>query len=331
MELVTETTRSTLPDDPQELLAALEPLALDAVRAAALAARRHEGRGDGKAADAAATEAMRTVLNGGRGSGTVVIGEGEKDAAPMLFNGEELGLGGGARYDVAVDPLECTDLLAAGLEGALTTMALAAEGALWSPGAAHYMDKIVVGAEARGAVDLGAEPEDNVRSLAAALGKPVRDVRVVVLDKPRHTELVGRLHATGAQVVHIPAGDVAGALLAVLPETGVDMLLGIGGTPEGVMSACAVKALGGEMQGRLAPQREPEAQALAAAGRSTTEILGVDDLVTGPAVFAATGVTGGSLLRAPWHSGAFVFTESLAVREGVVRWIVQASPDDEQE
>jgi fructose-1,6-bisphosphatase II len=331
MELVTETTRPTAPDRRDELLASLEPLALDAVRAAALAARHRSGRGDGKAADAAATTAMRTALNRGRGTGTVVIGEGEKDAAPMLFNGEALGLGGEPRYDIAVDPLECTDLCAAGLEGSLTTIALAAEGGLWSPGAAHYMDKIVVGAAARGAVHLGEEPEDNVRSLAAALGKPVRDVRIVVLDKPRHAELVSRLHATGARVVLVPAGDVAGALLAVLPDTGVDMLLGIGGTPEGVMSACAVKALGGEMQGRLAPQRAPEAQGLAEAGRSTTEILGVDDLVTGPAVFAATGVTGGTLLRAPWRHGAYVFTESLVVREGVVRWIVQASPDDEQE
>ncbi|MCA1587993.1 MAG: class II fructose-bisphosphatase [Chloroflexi bacterium] len=312
--------------------AGLEALALDAVRAAALAASAFAGRGDGKAADGAATEAMRNVLGNADGTGTVIIGEGEKDGAPMLYNGERLGNGRQPQFDIAVDPVECTDLCAANLPGSLTTIAIAADEALWSPGPAHYMDKLVVGAAARDVIDLRDEPERIVKRVAAALGKRPRDINVLVLDKPRHEELIARLQALGARVQTPSAGDVAGALLAAMPGTGVDLLLGCGGTPEGVMSACAVKALGGGMQARLAPQQEAEAQAVEAAGLSTTEILEVDDLVRGPALFAATGITGGALLRAPSRSGGWILTQSLIVRPGSMRQIVESTlAPDEQE
>jgi fructose-1,6-bisphosphatase II len=228
--------------------------ALAATRAAAVAAARWAGGGDAHAADGAATAAMRTVLDQAPGSGTVVTGEGAKDEAPMLADGERLGRGGRG-FDIAVDPLECTDFCARGLPGALATIAVAPPGALWSPGPAYYMDKLVVGTRARAAASLDDEPETIVAQVAAALGKPVGQLRVVVLDKPRHSELIARLRATGACVSTPSAGDVAGALAVLLPDGGADMLLGIGGTPEGVLAACAARALGGDLQGRLAPQR----------------------------------------------------------------------------
>jgi fructose-1,6-bisphosphatase II len=310
----------------------LEPLAVAAVRNAAMAAYGWAGRGDGKAADGAATEAMRLALGEAHVVGKVVIGEGEKDNAPMLYNGEEVGEGEGVSFDIAVDPVEGTDLCAAGQSGALTTIAFAGVGGLWSPGPAHYMDKLVVEAAARNAIDLRDEPERVLKRVAAALGKRPRDLVVVVLDKPRHVELIARLRACGARVQTPTAGDVAGALLAALPGTGVDLLMGCGGTPEGVMAACAVKCVGGGMQTRLAPQREPEAQAIAAAGLSTTEILEVDDLVRGDAMFAATAITGGTLgLSAPRRSGGWNLTHSLIVRPGSVRRIVESRPATDQE
>ena len=312
--------------------AGLEALALDAVRAAALAAAAFAGRGDGKAADMAATEAMRNVLGNADGTGTVIIGEGEKDGAPMLYNGERLGNERQPHFDIAVDPVECTDLCAANLPGSLTTIAIAADDALWSPGPAHYMDKLVVGAAARDVIDLRDEPERIVKRVAAALGKRPRDINVLVLDKPRHEELIARLQALGARVQTPSAGDVAGALLAAMPGTGVDLLMGCGGTPEGVMAACAVKCVGGGMQTRLAPQSESEAETVAAAGFSTGEILEVDDLVKGDAMFAATAITGGTLgLSAPRRSGGWNLTHSLIVRPGSVRRIVESRPVTDQE
>jgi len=314
----------------ENLPATLESLALEAVRVAALAAAKYAGRGDGKAADAAATEAMRAVLGEANGLGTVVIGEGEKDNAPMLFNGEELGNGNGPRFDIAVDPVECTDLCAAGLPGSLTTIAMAGEGCIWSPGPGHYQDKLVVGPAARDAIDLRETPEHNVKRVAAALGKPIDEMRVLVLDKPRHVELAARLREIGVRVIMPSAGDVAGAMFALLPGTGVDMLMGIGGTPEGIMAACAVKVLGGGMQTRLAPQSDEEAAAIAAAGISTEEILEVDDLIRGPALFAACGITGGTMLGAPRHMVAgWISTQSLIVRPGSYRRVVEATPDAE--
>jgi fructose-1,6-bisphosphatase II len=313
--------------DTNELPASLEQLALRAVRAAALAAYKHAGSGDGKAADGAATEAMREVLGEAHGLGTVIIGEGEKDNAPMLFNGEQVGDGEGSRFDIAVDPVECTDLCANGLPGSLTTIAFAGDGCLWSPGPGHYQDKLVVGRAARDAIDLRESSEWNVRSVAAALGKPVEEMRVMLLDKPRHVELAEQLRALGVIVIMPGAGDVAGAMFALLPGTGIDMLLGVGGTPEGIMAACAVKVLGGGMQTRLAPQRDDEREAIIAAGISLDEILGVDELIRGPAIFAACGITGGTMLGAPRRTAAgWISTQSLIVRPGSYRRIVESTP-----
>ncbi|HEX7298014.1 MAG TPA: fructose-bisphosphatase class II, partial [Solirubrobacteraceae bacterium] len=309
-----------------ELLDALEASALAAVRAAALACRPLVGRGSAHDADAAATDAMRAALATTPGIGTVVSGEGEKDGAPMLFDGERIGAGV-VPFDVAVDPLECTQLCAAGLPGALTTIAFATPRSLWSPGPAHYMEKLVVAAAARDAIDLRDEPEANLVRIADALGRAVADTRVVVLDKPRHVELIARLRAAGAQVQTPPAGDVAAGVLAALPGSDVDVLMGTGGTPEGVLAACAVRALGGAMQARLAPQRPAEAERVAAAGLDCSEILTVDDLVSGPALFAAAGVTGGAFLRAPSVSDGLVSTESLLVRPGLIRFIVDSTPE----
>jgi fructose-1,6-bisphosphatase II len=311
-----------------ELLDALEATALAAVRAAALACRPLIGRGSGRAADAAATDAMRAGLANAPGSGTVVSGEGEKDDAPMLFDGERVGRPEAPPFDVAVDPLECTQLCAAGLPGALTTIAFAAPGSLWPPGPAHYMEKLVVAYAARDAIDVRDEPEVNLARIGEALGRSVGDLRVMVLDKPRHGELIARLRAAGAQVQTPPAGDVAGAVLAALPGSDVDALMGVGGTPEGVLAACAVRALGGAMQACLAPQRPLEARRVAAARLDCSEVLSAEDLAGGPALFAATGVTGGALLRAPWVSDGLVSTESLLLRPGLVRFIVDSTREE---
>ena len=321
-----ETAGAAARSAPEDLSASLESLALAACRAAALAAAKHAGFGDGKAADGAATEAMRLVLGATKGLGTVIIGEGEKDNAPMLFNGEELGDGDGPRFDIAVDPVECTDLCAQGLPGSLTTIAFAGEGCLWSPGPGHYQDKLVVGPSARGAIDLREPAEWNCERVAAKLGKPLSELRVMLLDKPRHVELAARLRAIGVCVIMPSAGDVAGAMFALLPGTGIDMLMGIGGTPEGIMAACAVKVIGGDMQTRLAPQRDHEAAAIAAAGLSTDEILDAEDLVRGPALFAACGITGGTMLGAPRYQAGWVSTQSLIVRPGSYRRIVESTP-----
>ncbi|MDQ3768728.1 MAG: class II fructose-bisphosphatase [Actinomycetota bacterium] len=303
--------------------------ALEAAQAAALACRHWIGRGDDKAADAAATEAMRTRLARAPGRGTVIIGEGEKDEAPMLHNGEQLGDGDGPDFDIAVDPLECTDLCAAGLPGALATIAMASSGSMWSPGPALYMDKLVVGPAAREAIDLRATPEENLSNVAQALGRPVEEMTVVVLDKSRHESLIARLRSAGAAVSTPSAGDVAGALAALLADGEADMLMGVGGTPEGVMTACAVAALGGGMQGRPAPQDEAEGQAVAEAGIDTERVLGVEELVNGPALFVATGVSGGPLLRRPWYDNGVLLTESIVIASDRVQRIVEGAPQDE--
>jgi fructose-1,6-bisphosphatase II len=306
-------------------LRTLEPMAADATRAAAIASVQFAGRGDDKAADGAATEAMRAMLSHLPGTGTVVIGEGEKDEAPMLFNGEEVGDGSSElAIDIAVDPLECTDFCAAGVPGALTTIAFAEGGTMWSPGPGLYMDKLVVGPEAREVIDLDDPPDRTVAHVAEALGKPVEELRVVVLDKPRHEGLIEQLRGLGVAVPTPSDGDVAGALAAILADGDADILMGVGGTPEGVMTACAVRALGGGMKGRLAPQKEEEEKALADAGMETDRILDVDDIVGGEAVFAATGVTGGALVRGPWDSDGQTMTETLVIAPGKVQRIVEA-------
>jgi fructose-1,6-bisphosphatase II len=308
-------------------IAALEPTALAATRAAALACRRWVGRGRPHEADDAATEAMRAVLAQAPGRGTIVVGEGAKDGAPMLYDGERLGHGGAA-FDVAVDPLECTKLCAKGLPGSLATIAFAPRGSMAQLGCSFYMDKLVARAPAGDALDLTVTPEENLRRAADALDRPVGALRVFVLDKPRHRGLIDCLRAAGARVISPPDGDVAGALGALLPGGDADLLMGTGGTPEGVMTACAARALGGRMQGRLAPQREEEAAALGRAGLDTDRVYEVEDLVAGESLLVATGVTGGALLRAPWSRDGQLCTESIVIAAGSVRRIVHAHPEE---
>jgi fructose-1,6-bisphosphatase II len=302
-------------------------LALELVRvteAAAMAAGRWIGRGDKNAADQAAVDAMRTVMDTVSMAGVVVIGEGEKDEAPMLYNGEEIGNGQGPEVDVAVDPLEGTRLTALGMPNAITTVALAERGTMFFPGAAVYMDKIAIGPEAADAVSIDASPTDNVRAVAEAKGVSVSEVSVVVLDRPRHEQLVAELREAGAKVMLITDGDVAPAIAAAQPGTGVDMLMGVGGTPEGVLSAAALKCVGGAIQGRLWPRDDEERQSLADDGFDVDRVLTTDDLVGSQNVFfAATGVTTGALLRGVRYTRDGATTDSIVMRSrsGTVRRI----------
>jgi fructose-1,6-bisphosphatase II len=309
----------TAPNRPLGV-AGLEAAALAATRAAAIACQPFVGRGDKHAADAAATEAMRRALAKAPGLGTVVIGEGEKDGAPMLYNGERVGAGG-APFDIAVDPLECTTFCAKGLPGSLTTIAFAEGDALLRPGPSHYMEKLVAPAAAREVIDIADAPEANLARVAAALDREIAGLRVVVLDKPRHVELIERLRRAGASVTTPSDGDVAGALEALMPSGDADLLMGVGGTPEGVMTACAASALGGAMQARLAPQSDAEAAALAEAGLDAERVYGLEDLVGGSSLFVATGVTGGLLLARPKALDGAVVTESLVISERGARLV----------
>jgi fructose-1,6-bisphosphatase II len=314
-------------DDPTAAAfpALVESACLAPARAAALASMAWVGRGDPEGADGAATDAMRRVLREVDGIGTVVIGEGAKDKAPMLFDGEQLGRAESPAFDIAVDPLECTRLCAKGLPGALATIAIAEAGALAALTPAYYMDKLVASEALVGVVRLDDPPEVTVAKAARALGKSPTELTVVVLDKPRHRDLVARLHGAGVRVVRPSDGDVGGALAVLMPEEEGDLLMGIGGTPEGVMTACATRALGGFMEGRLAPQSSEEAAAIALAGLSVERVYRLEELVSGDAVFAATGITGGPLLRRPWRADGLDFTESLLVRSGTVRRVVESS------
>ncbi len=291
---------------------------------AALACIPWVGRGDSDAADSAAVEAMRSTFDSLPGRGTVVIGEGEKDEAPMLFLGEEVGNEDGPAFDLAVDPLENTSACAQNAEGAIAVVAAAPDGKLWhSPG--WYMDKFVVGSEGAGSIDITAPVEENLRNLAKALGKSVDDLTTVVLDKPRHEELIERIYEAGAKITLIPEGDVAGSLRVLLPDSQADALIGIGGSPEGVITACAVRLLGGDMQGRLAPQKEGEEEKLAEAGQEPGEILTLDDLVpTDQCCFVATSITAGRLLRAPVRTASGWRTQSYVSSPGHRRLIVDA-------
>lgn len=321
-EILQDGSRGGLRVGPHSL-AELEPVALAATSAAALACQRWIGRGSGDGADRAATEAMRAALGDASGLGTVVVGEGTKDEAPMLFDGEQLGAEGGFEFDIAVDPLECTTLCAKGLPGSLATIAFAEPGTMASLGVAFYMDKLVGPPAMRGVLDLTAPPEINLERAAAARHKPVAQLRVVVLDKPRHERLIERLHRAGASVSSPPDGDVAGALATLLPDADADLLMGIGGTAEGVMTACAARALGGFMQARIAPQRPDEAQAVASAGLSTQRVYELDELAAGESLFVATGVSGGALLRRPWHHRGSIHTDSIVIAAGSVRRVVE--------
>jgi fructose-1,6-bisphosphatase II len=302
-------------------------LALELVRAteaAAMAAARHMGRGDKDLVDQAAVDAMRPVLGWIAMDGVVVIGEGEKDNAPMLYNGERVGNGTPPEVDIAVDPVEGTSLTAKSLPNAIAVVALAERGTMFDPGPGYYMDKLAVGREAAGVVDLEAPIERNLTSIAQAKGMDVAELTVCVLDKPRHEDLVRRVLTTGARVKFLLEGDVAGAIMAARPGTGVDVLVGIGGTPEGVIAACALKCLGGTMLGRLAPRDDAERRALLDAGHDLDRVLTINDLVRSDNVFfAATGVTDGELLRGVRFEGHEVLTQSLSMRSrsGAVRLI----------
>jgi fructose-1,6-bisphosphatase II len=301
-------------------------LALELVRvteAAAMGAGRWIGRGDKMAADQAAVDAMRAMLDTVAMSGVVVIGEGEKDEAPMLYNGEEIGEGG-AEVDVAVDPLEGTRLTALGQPNAIAVIAASDRDSMFFPGAAVYMEKIAVGSDSVDAIDINATPTENVNAVAKAKGRRVSDIRVVVLERDRHENLIGELRQAGARVALIRDGDVAPAIACARPGTGVDMLYGIGGTPEGVISASALKCVGGGMQGKLWPRNDEERQLLIDAGYDINRVLTQDDLVQSDNVFlAATGVTTGALLQGVRYVRDGAITDSLVMRSrsGTVRRI----------
>jgi fructose-1,6-bisphosphatase II len=303
-------------------------LAMEMVRvteAAAMAAGRWVGRGDKEAADQAAVDAMRLMIDTVAMDGVVVIGEGEKDQAPMLYNGEQVGTGDGPPVDVAVDPVDGTTLTAKGMGNAVAVIAVAERGSMFDPGAAVYMDKIAVGPEAADAIDIAAGPEENIRRVATAKGIRPEDVSVVVLDRDRHQDLVRRIREAGARVMLITDGDVQGAIIAAAPERrAADLLMGIGGTPEGVIAAAALKCIGGAMQGVLAPRNDEERQALLDGGYETDRILTADDLCGGDEVFfAATGVTHGGMLRGVRYRQDDVVTHSIVMRSrsGTVRYV----------
>ncbi len=308
-------------------------LALELVRvteSAATFASRWIGRGDKNAADQAAVDAMRLMINTVSMRGVVVIGEGEKDEAPMLYNGEEVGDGTGPEVDVAVDPLEGTRLTALGMPNAISVIAVAERGTMFFPGAALYMDKIAVGAEGGAdAIDIDATPTENLERVAEAKGVDVNDLTVVVLERDRHDDLIAELREAGARVNLIRDGDVAPAIAAAQHGTGVDLLMGIGGTPEGVISAAAIKSVGGAMQGKLWPRNDEERQALVSAGYEVDRVLTADDLVGGDNLFvAATGVTSGALLRGVRVVQDRVETDSIVMRSrsGTFRRIQASHP-----
>ncbi|MCM2576263.1 class II fructose-bisphosphatase [Streptomyces meridianus] len=302
-------------------------LALELVRvteAAAMAAGRWVGRGDKIGADGAAVNAMRTLVHTVSMNGVVVIGEGEKDEAPMLYNGERVGDGTGAECDVAVDPVDGTTLTAKGMSNAVSVLAVADRGTMFDPSAVFYMDKLATGPEAADYVDITAPPAVNIRRVAKAKGGSPEDVTVVILDRPRHEGIVKEIREAGARIKFISDGDVAGAIMAVREGTGVDLLMGIGGTPEGIIAACAIKCLGGTIQGKLWPKDLEEKQRALDAGHDLDRVLHIDDLVSGDNVFfVATGITDGELLRGVRYRAETATTQSLVVRSksGTIRQI----------
>ncbi|TCC10224.1 class II fructose-bisphosphatase [Kribbella soli] len=302
-------------------------LALELVRvteAAAMAAGRWVGRGDKNGADGAAVNAMRTLIGTVGMNGVVVIGEGEKDNAPMLYNGEQVGSGEGPECDVAVDPVDGTTLVAKGMNNGIAVMAVSARNSMYDPSAVFYMEKLVVGPEAAEVVDIRLPVAENIRRVAKAKGSSVDDVTVVLLDRPRHEELATQIRATGARIKFISDGDVAGAVEAARPDTGLDMLLGIGGTPEGIIAACAMKCLGGKIQGKLWPRDDAERQKALDAGHDLDQVLDTDDLVSGDdCFFVATGITDGELLRGVRYGRSTARTHSLVMRSrsGTIRSI----------
>ncbi|MFG3100592.1 class II fructose-bisphosphatase [Streptomyces sp. NPDC048182] len=302
-------------------------LAMELVRvteAAAMAAGRWVGRGDKNGADGAAVRAMRTLVQTVSMNGVVVIGEGEKDEAPMLFNGERVGDGTGAEVDIAVDPIDGTTLTANGMTNAIAVLAAAERGSMFDPSAVFYMDKLVTGPEAADFVDIDAPVSVNIRRVAKAKRSTPEDVTVVILDRPRHQRLIKEVRETGARIKLISDGDVAGSILALREGTGIDLLLGVGGTPEGIISACAVQCLGGTIQGKLWPKDDEERQRAVDAGHDLDRVLTTDDLVSGDNVFfVATGITDGELLRGVRYRSENATTDSIVMRSksGTVRRI----------
>ena len=302
-------------------------LALELARvteAAALSAGRFMGRGDKVAADQAAVNAMRTVLQTVDMNGVIVIGEGEKDNAPMLYNGENVGNGSAPDVDVAVDPIDGTRPLAFGRSNSLATVAIAPRGTMFDPGPFVYMNKLAVGPEAKGKINIEMSITHNLKAIAKATRKDVEDLTTIILDRDRHKEMIAEIRKAGARIRLIPDGDVAAALMTAWPDSGVDVLIGVGGTPEGVIAACALRAMGGEIQGKLYARDEDELRRGREAGYDFDKILTMDDLVSSEDVFfAATGITDGELLRGVHYHGGGASTDSLVVRglTGTVRQI----------
>ncbi|TFG48016.1 MAG: class II fructose-bisphosphatase [Anaerolineales bacterium] len=302
-------------------------LAMELVRvteSAALAAGRFMGRGQKEVADKAAVDAMRLVLNSIDMDAIVVIGEGEKDEAPMLFNGEFVGTGKEPMVDLAVDPIDGTQPLADGFLNSIATVSIAPRGTMFNPGPFVYMNKIAVGPAAKGLIDIEAPLKDNLEKIARSEDKSIKDVTVIILQRPRHLELIQEVRQIGARIRLIPDGDVAGALMTCLPESGIDALLGIGGTPEGVLAACAIRAMGGELQGKLHIRNEEEKKLGLEMGYELDKVITMDDLVSSDDVFfAATGITDGELLSGVRYTGHGAETQSLVIRgkTGTVRWI----------
>jgi fructose-1,6-bisphosphatase II len=333
---MTDDYTAALPGEPgSTVIEAPEPerqapdrnLALELVRvteAGAMAAARWVGRGDKNGADGAAVHAMRLLINTVSMNGVVVIGEGEKDQAPMLYNGEEVGDGSGPACDVAVDPIDGTRLTANGMPNAISVLAVSARGSMYDPSAVFYMSKLVTGSVAADVVDIEAPVAHNIAKVAKAKSCSPQDVTVVILDRPRHAELVSDVRAAGARIQLITDGDVAGAIMAARDGTGVDLLLGIGGTPEGIIAACAIKCLGGTIQGRLAPRDDAERQRAIDAGHDLKQVLTTDDLVASEdAFFAATGITDGELLAGVRYRAGGATSHSLVMRarSGTIRTI----------
>jgi len=301
---------------------------LAGTQAAALACLPWVGRGDKNEADGAAVAAMREVLGTVPGRGRVVIGEGEKDEAPMLYTGEEVGNGEGQEFELAIDPLEGTDYCASGLDGAISVLAAAPPGSLWAT-AGYYMDKLVVGPRAKGAIDICATADENLDRVAEALGKKVRELTVVVLDKPRHEEVIAAMRERGTAVLAISAGDVMGSLRVLMPDGGADLALGVGGTPEGVITACAVRLLGGDMQAMLAPQSDEERAGLEEADDAELEkVMSAEDLVSSDnCAFVATGITNNSLMAAPRSTPSGWRTTSIVLSPRHPGLFLEALPD----
>ena len=302
-------------------------LALDLVRvteAAAMAAGRWVGRGDKEGGDQAAVDAMRALINSVPMRGVVVIGEGEKDNAPMLYNGEQVGDGTGPEVDVAVDPIDGTTLMSKGMPNALAVLAVAERGSMFDPSAVFYMEKLAVGPDCVDAIDITAPVKENLRRIAKAKRSSISDVTVCILDRPRHQKLVQEVRDAGARIAFITDGDVAGAISAARDGSGVDVLMGIGGTPEGIIAACALKCMGGAIQGRLWPKDDAEREKAIAAGHDLDRVLTTDDLVSGENIFfCCTGVTDGSLVKGVRYRSGGAITQSIVMRSksGTIRVI----------